>query len=129
MKATHSIAAIVAALGLVAAAPAVARPELVKSSPAAAATASGVKSVALTFREDIVPQQAGLEIVMTGMPGMEGHHPAMKMPGVKVAVGADHRSLIATLPRALPAGTYDVNWHAAGSDLQRATGKVSFTVR
>lgn len=123
-----AFAALAAAtLGLTA--PAEAHPALVSSSPAAASTASGVKTVTLTFSETFMPQMSGMEIVMTGMPGMTGHHPAMKMPGVKVAAGVDSKSLVAMLPRPLPAGTYDVNWHAVGSDTHRVAGKVSFSVR
>jgi methionine-rich copper-binding protein CopC len=118
-----------AALGLAAAPPAMAHPALVSASPAAASVASDVRTVTLTFNEAFMPQLSGLEIVMTGMPGMEGHHPAMKIAGVKVTSGPDRKSLIATLARALPAGTYDVNWHAVGDDTHRTAGKVSFTVR
>jgi methionine-rich copper-binding protein CopC len=76
-----------------------------------------------------MPALSGLEIVMTGMPGMADHHPAMKIAGVKVAPSADRKTLIATLPRPLAPGTYDINWHAVGADTHRMTGKVSFTVR
>ena len=64
-----------------------------------------------------------------GMPGMEGHHPPMRMGGVKVSVSADRKSLVATMTRALPMGSYVVNWHVAGSDAVRVTGKMSFSAR
>lgn len=120
---------LVASAGLAAAVPAFAKPALVASTPAASATASNVKTVTLTFSEALVPAQSGLEIIMTGMPGMEGHHPPMRMGGVKVSVSADRKSLVATMTRALPMGSYDVNWHVAGSDARRVTGKVSFSAR
>jgi len=120
---------LVIVLGLANTLPALAHPALVSSSPAPATIASNVKTVSLTFNETLLAQMSGFEIVMTGMPGMDGHHPAMKVAGVKVAASADRKSLVATLGSPLPAGTYDVNWHAVGSDTHRITGKVSFTVR
>ena len=118
-----------ASVGLAAASSAIARPALVSSAPAMAATAANVKSVTLTFSEGLAPAQSGLEIIMTGMPGMEGHHPPMRMGGVKVSVSPDRKSLVASMTRALPMGSYDVIWHAAGSDGQRASGKTSFSAR
>lgn len=129
MNFRHTAAVLAAAVGLALTLPALAHPALVSSTPAAAATASNVGTVTVTFNETFLPQMSGLEIVMTGMPGMAGHHPAMKIAGVKVAASADRKSLVATLARPLPAGTYDVNWHAVGTDTHRVAGKVSFTVR
>lgn len=129
MKPFRTVAGAAAAVGLAIALPALAHPALVSSSPAASAAASNVRTVTLTFNETFLPQMSGLEIVMTGMPGMAGHHPAMKIAGVKVAASADRKSLVASLARPLPAGTYDVNWHAVGTDTHRVSGKVSFTVR
>ncbi|MDE2434778.1 MAG: copper homeostasis periplasmic binding protein CopC [Sphingomonadales bacterium] len=125
----RALGLIALSAGLAVAAPVMAHTRVVASSPAAAATVSNVRSVTITFNEAFMPALSGLEIVMTGMPGMAGHHPAMKMAGVKVAPSADHKSLVATLARPLTAGTYDVNWHAVGNDTHRMTGKVSFTVR
>lgn len=119
---------VAAAIGLGTAAPTMAHTRLVSSIPAMSATASGVKSVNLTFNEAFLPKLSGLEIVMTGMPGGSGHEP-MKMTGVKVAASPDKKTLVATLAKALPAGTYDVNWHTVGDDTHRVTGKLSFTVR
>jgi len=123
------LAGLTATAGFAFAIPALAHPALVSASPIAASTAHDVRTVTLTFSEAFTPPLSGLEIVVTGMPGMEGHHSAMKMNGVKVAAGADRKSLVATLAKPLPAGTYDVNWHAVGEDSHRVTGKVSFTVR
>lgn len=128
MKSRRITSVLAAAASLALALPALAHPALVSSSPAAAATASNVRTVTVTFNETFLPQMSGLEIVMTGMPGMAGHHPAMKIAGVRVVASADHKSLVASLARPLPAGTYDVNWHAVGTDTHRVTGKVSFTV-
>lgn len=120
---------IAASIGLGLAVPAAAHTQVVSSSPAASATASKVTSVSITFSEALNPAASGLEIVMTGMPGMEGHHPPMKIAGVRVSASKDRKTLVATLPRPLPMGTYDVKWHAAGADAHRVAGTVSFTVR
>jgi hypothetical protein len=47
---------------------------------------------------------SGVDVVMTGMPGMD-HHEPMKMTGVKSSLAPDGVTLVAKLPRALPAGT------------------------
>ena len=122
-------ALLAASIGLAIASPALARPALVSSAPAASTTVGNVKTVTLSFSEELVPAQSGLEVIMTGMPGMEGHHPPMRMGGVKVSVSADRKSLVATMTRALPMGSYVVNWHVAGSDAVRVTGKMSFSAR
>lgn len=125
----RAIGLLAASAGLALAMPAAAHTHVASSTPAAASTVSNVRTVSINFSEAFMPALSGLEIVMTGMPGMTGSHPAMKIAGVKVAASADRKTLVATLARPLPAGTYDVNWHAVGADTHRMTGKVSFTVR
>jgi methionine-rich copper-binding protein CopC len=110
---------------LLGAAPAFAHAELVSSTPAAGAKASNVKSITLTFDDPLMAPLSGLDIVMGAMPGMA----AMKISDVKVAVGPGGKSLVATLAKPLPVGSYDVNWHAVSDDNHRVTGKVSFTVK
>lgn len=129
MHLLRAIGLIAASAGLILSMPAAAHTHVASSTPAASATVSNVRTVSITFSEPFLPALSGLEIVMTGMPGMAGHHPAMKIAGVKVAPSADRKTLVATLPRPLAAGTYDVNWHAVGADTHRMTGTVSFTVR
>lgn len=129
MQILRALGFLAASAGLALAVPASAHTHVVSSTPAASATASNVRSVTITFNEAFMPALTGMEIVMTGMPGMAGHHPTMKIVGVKVTPSADRKSLVATLQRPLAAGTYDANWHAVGADTHRMTGKVSFTVR
>lgn len=129
MQFLRTVGIFAASAGLVLATAASAHTHVVASSPAASATVSNVRNVTITFSEAFMPALSGLEIVMTGMPGMAGNHPAMKIAGIKVAPSADRKALVATLPRPLAVGTYDVNWHAVGADTHRMTGKVSFTVR
>ena len=128
MRFLRTLGFIAVSAGLALAAPAFAHTHVVSSTPTASAIVSKVQSVTITFNEAFMPALSGLEILMTGMPGMEGHHPAMKIAGIQVASSADRKTLIATLSRPLAAGSYDVNWHAVGDDTHRMTGKVSFTV-
>lgn len=125
MKLSNAAAAIGALALLMGAAPAFSHAKLISSTPAAGATASGVKTVTLTFDDALMAPLSGLDIVMGAMPGMA----AGKITGVKVKVGPDGKSLVATLPKPLHAGSYDVNWHVVSDDNHRITGKVSFTVK
>lgn len=106
---------------------ALAHPKLLSSTPAANATVSKTKEIKLTFSEKLVPQFTGIDLTMTSMPGMANH--AMKVSGFKTSVSSDGKTLIATLPRPLPAGGYDLKWHAVAADTHRIEGKFSFSVK
>lgn len=114
--------------GLAVATPASAHPKLVSATPAAGATVAGPTQIALTFSETLMPQMSGLDLAMTGMPGMASHAP-MKMAGLKTSVSQDGKSLVAAFPRPLPAGTYDAHWHVVSTDTHRIEGHLTFTVR
>jgi copper resistance protein C len=118
-----------AAAAIVLAGPAAAHTQVISSTPAAGSTASNVRTVTIMFSEPVMPALSGAEIVMTGMPGMAGHHSPMKVAGARVAASADRKALVATMPRPLPAGAYDINWHAVGADTHRVAGTMSFSVR
>ncbi|MFT2622017.1 Ig-like domain-containing protein, partial [Escherichia coli] len=62
---------ITAALG--AAAPAFAAPTLTSSTPAEQAEAAKVTPITLNFSEPVDPAASGVEVLMTGMPGMDHH--------------------------------------------------------
>lgn len=128
MSFARHLASLVAIAGLATAAPALAHPKLVSSDPAQGATVAKVNRVTLTFSEPLMAALSGIDLVMTGMPGME-HHAAMKMTGVKVSVGPDGKSLVAVLPRPLPTGSYEADWHAVSTDTHRVAGKLTFSVR
>ena len=128
MYMARRFATFAAVAGLALAAPALAHPKVVNADPADGATAAKVSKVSLTFSEPLIAQMSGIDVVMTGMPGMANHAP-MKMTGVRVALGPDGKTLIATLARPLPAGTYDAAWHVVSTDTHRVAGKLSFTVR
>ena len=106
---------------------AMAHPKLVSATPAADAQVKAMKAVKLTFSEKLTPKLSSATLTMTGMPGMT-NHPDMKMPGVSSAVGPDSKSIVLTMAKPLPAGTYRVDWVIVGSDTHRITGKHSFTV-
>ena len=108
--------------------PAQAHTKLVASTPAANATVGRTTRIVLTFNEKVLPQFAEVSVVMIGMPGMANHAP-MKMSGVSSAMGKDGKTMTLTLQRPLPAGTYRVEWHAAGADTHRMEGNFTFAVK
>ena len=107
---------------------ALARAELVSASPAANATIVKPMKLTLRFSEKLLAPMSGVELVMTGMPGM-ADHPPMPIKGFKTAVEGDGKTLAIILPRALPPGSYDLSWHVAGADQQRVDGKYAFTAK
>lgn len=119
---------LVAATALTLPGVAMAQPQLVSSTPAAKAAVSKPTRLSLTFSEKLLAGASGFDLVMTGMPGM-ADHPPMPIKGFTASIGPDGKSLIATLPRALPGGSYDLSWHATGSDQSKAQGRYSFTVK
>lgn len=100
---------------------------LVASTPAAGSVVSRITSVSLRFSEAVIPATAKTTLVMDGMPGMTGHA-AMQVPHSSM-VGKDGKSMMLMLERPLAAGTYRVNWAAAGADTHRMEGEFSFTVK
>lgn len=105
---------------------ALAHPKLLSSSPAANATVAKPTKLSLTFSEKLLAPLSGVDLTMTGMPGMADHAP-MPIKGFKTAV--DGNTMVVTLPRALPAGSYDLNWHIVGADQHKIAGKYSFSVK
>ena len=108
-------------------APVLAHTKLVSATPAANATVAKTTKITLVFNEKVTSQFAGATVTMTGMPGMASHAP-MKMAATS-AMAKDGRTMTITLARPLAAGTYKVDWRAAGSDMHRKNGSYSFTVK
>ena len=119
--------ALFAGLALSAVSPAFAAVQVQSSIPAANANASSVRELSLTFSE-AVADRSGVDIVMTAMRGMTNHQP-MKIAGFKTALSPDGKTLKVTLPRALPAGTYQVTWHAISRDGNKVDGSYSFSTK
>lgn len=102
--------------------------KMVSSSPAADATVAKPTKLSLTFSEKFLAPMSGVDLVMTGMPGMADHAP-MPIKGFKTSVAPDGKTMIVTLPRALPAGSYDLKWHIVGADQHKMEGGYSFKVK
>ncbi|CCW17883.1 Copper resistance protein CopC [Sphingobium indicum BiD32] len=107
---------------------ALAHSKLLSSSPAANATVAKPTKLTLTFSEKFLGPLSGIDLVMTGMPGMSDHAP-MPIKGFKTVVAPDGKTMIVTLPRALPAGSYDLKWHIVGADQHKMEGGYSFKVK
>ena len=107
---------------------AMAHPRLLSSTPAAGATIARPTKLTLIFSEKMLAPLSGVDLTMTGMPGMANHAP-MPIRGFKTAVEGDGKTMIVTLPRALPAGSYDLDWHLVGADQHKVAGKLSFSVK
>ncbi len=105
---------------------AMAHPKLVSASPAANASVSRPTTLSLTFSEVLVAPLSGIEVTMTGMPGMADHKP---MPVKGFATKVSGKTITATLPRALPIGTYLLKWHVVAADQHRIEGSYSFKVK
>jgi methionine-rich copper-binding protein CopC len=108
--------------------PAFAETALVSSTPQEGASGGRITRITLTFSDALSAPASGVDLVMTTMPGMAMHEP-MKMSGLKVSVSPDGRSLVVAMARALPAGGYRADWHVAGADGHRVTGRLSFTAQ
>ncbi len=118
--------ALAASAFLASAVPAAAHPRLVTATPAANATVAQPTQIVLAFSEGLVAPLSGIELTMTAMPGM-ANHPRMPIRGFTTKV--EGRTLTARLPRALPAGTYELKWHVVAADQHRIENTYSFTVR
>ncbi len=107
-------------------APAMAHPKLVSSNPAQNASVARPTTLSLTFSEALVAPLSGIELTMTAMPGMADHEP---MPVKGFTTKVTGKTLTATLPRALPVGTYLLKWHVVAADQHRIEGSYSFKVK
>jgi methionine-rich copper-binding protein CopC len=103
-----------------------AHPKLVNATPAANSTVAKPASITLNFSEELVGPLSGVDLVMTGMPGMADHKP-MTIKGFTAK--AKGKTLGVSLPRPLPAGSYRLTWHAVAADQHRVEGNYTFTVR
>lgn len=123
---TRKFLTAVAVLALALPGVASAHTKLLSSSPAANATVAKPTKVTLTFSETFLAPMSGVDLVMTGMPGMANHEP-MPIKGFKTSV--EGKTMTLTLPRALPAGTYALKWHVVGADQHKMEGGYNFTVK
>ena len=122
-----TIALGAAAFGLAVSSAASAHPKLTASTPANGAVVSNLRSLSLNFSEKLVPAFSGGKLVMTAMPGMQGHRP-MAVP-VEASVAGNGRTLMLTSKTRLQPGTYKLDWRVVSSDTHPVTGSLSFKVR
>jgi methionine-rich copper-binding protein CopC len=118
---TRIAAALAGLSALAVAGQASAHAHLTASNPAANATVATPRQLTLQFSEKLNPKFSGLSVTMPKMSNM--------VVAVKVEVGKDGLSLVATPSEALPAGAYKVSWHAVTADTHRTQGAYSFTVK
>ena len=97
-----------------------AHPALETAVPGQEATVSSPKEIRLTFTEDLVAKFSGLTVKDQNGQLIETANPSVD-PGRK-------RLLIVPISKALPPGTYDVDWHAVSVDTHRVSGHFSFKV-
>lgn len=94
--------------------------KLVASTPAAGATIASPNTITLTFNERLVPAFSSFDLA-------RGDGGAV---GVKVSMGADHKSLVGAPQARLKPGAYKIMWHAAAADDgHRMSGAIDFTVK
>jgi methionine-rich copper-binding protein CopC len=118
-KIVHAILAMLIA-GVVTGGMAHAHPALETAVPGQGATVSSPKEIRLTFTEDLVAKFSGLTVKDQNGQLIETANPSVD-PGRK-------RLLIVPISKALPPGTYDVDWHAVSVDTHRVSGHFSFKV-
>lgn len=122
----RSFLALIAAAAIALPGVAAAHSKLLSSNPAANATVAKPTKLTLTFSETFLAPMSGVDLTMTGMPGM-ADHPPMPIKGFKTSV--EGKTMTVTLPRALPAGSYDLKWHIVGADQHKMEGGYSFKVK
>src|SRR3546814_18178752 len=111
-------ATVAGALLLGLAAPAWAHPKLVSSTPAANATVANANRVTLTFSERLMPRMSGVELAMTGLPGMANPAP-MKLSGLSPAVDRGGTTKVVNFARTVSAGTRQPDWHEVSAKHHR----------
>jgi methionine-rich copper-binding protein CopC len=122
-----TVFAVAMAASVLTATAAQAHPKLNAAPPAANAVVAAPTRIQLVFSEALVAQFSGLDLTMTEMPGMKMG--PMKMNGVKATVGADGKTLVATLAKPLAVGTYKVDYHVVSADTHRIQGSYTFKVQ
>ena len=126
MKFVSTFAAVaMLAAPFVAPTAALAHIKVVSSNPMEGSTVARPRVVALTFSEALLPPTAAASIVMTAMPGMANHSP-MVIRNFTTAWSNGNKTMTLSLRQPLRAGTYEVQWQAAGADGHRMKGTVNF---
>ncbi len=108
-----------------------AHPRLVSATPRAGATVPAPHVIQLKFSERLIGSLTGADVVMAAMPSMPGmaRRQPVKMPGFATTLGADRKTLTLLRKAVLPAGAYQVIWHAVSVDTHRVAGSFVFSVK
>ncbi|TPE62611.1 copper resistance protein CopC [Sandaracinobacter neustonicus] len=107
---------------LMVAAPAIAHPKLLASTPAGGSTTASPTVVSMQFSEALFPKLSGATLVKLG-----GGEPATVEAATSFA--ADNRGISLKPVSSLKAGQYRVDWFGVAADTHRITGNFNFTVR
>lgn len=126
MQKPRIAAAILGVLMALSGTAALARPQLVGSTPADHEDVEPSVRITLHFSQKLRLPPSDAVLFMTSMPGTD-HHPQMGM-AVSVTASADGRSLLVVPGQPLPRGTYRVDWKAVSADRHPVKGRVDFRV-
>ncbi len=105
-----------------------AQPRLISSIPVANASLAKQSKIQLNFNEKISVRSMRIALVMTGMPGM-ADHPPMPMNVFSLQMSPDGKGVALLLKKALPLGSYAVNWQVSGTANEPAKGTLNFVVK
>ncbi len=112
--------AFVAAVTILAAAPAFAHAQLLSATPGVGRTIQAApSSITLSFSEPVEPAFCGVSVV-------DGAGKAVGL--VKPVAGASKSTLVVGVEGKLAAGDYTVVWHVVSVDTHRTQGKFTFTI-
>jgi methionine-rich copper-binding protein CopC len=120
--------ALIAAAALALSGPALAHVQVTSASPANGSVANAPRTVVLHFSDSLIPARAGVELVMTAMPG-HADHGVMPIRNFTPAWSNANKKLALNLRQPLRTGTYEARWQASGADGHKMAGKLTFQVR
>ena len=131
MTIARSLFAVSAIATLALSGAAQAHPRLLSSTPKVGAAVARPHMIQLKFSERLIGPMTGADVVTTAMPPMPGMvgRPAVKIAGFATTLAADGKTLTLSRKAALPAGGYQVVWHAVSTDTRGVAGRFAFSVK
>jgi methionine-rich copper-binding protein CopC len=108
------------AISIVAAAPAVAHPALVKAIPAAKSAVASPTVISVQFSEGLEAKFSSFDLIAA-----DGH----KIATAPVTLDGSKKTLSAAPASPLAAGAYKVAWRVVASDGHKVEGAYDFTVK
>jgi len=110
----------VLAISVVAAAPAVAHPAVVKATPAAKSAVAPPAVISVQFSEALEARFSGFDLIAAD---------GKKIATAPVSLDNSKKTMSAAPSSPLSAGSYKVAWHAVASDGHKVEGAYDFTVK